>query len=139
MSLEILAAKIVEIAFGKLVETVFGKGIEAGLAKVEPLRKKIWNKLKGNSEAKAALIEVEKNPSQPNIAQVAKFLDEAMVRDAVFAKEIQAIAQQINQEINLSTTEDKWKIQIIRDNAKGYQVENVKADNVQFGDVHHHH
>ena len=138
MVVELAAAKIAEIAFGKLVETAVGKGIEASVEKLKPLRDKIWHKLRGNAEAQAALAEVQQNPSPANLERVAKFLDAAMIEDTPFADEIRTLAQQINQEIDARNIQDNSRTQINRDNAKGYQVENVKAENVQFGDVHHH-
>lgn len=98
MALELTAVKIAEIAFGKLVETAVDKGIEAGLEKLKPLRDRIWHRLKGDAQAEFALIEVEKNPSAPNLDRVATFLDAAMRTDEPFADEIRAMAQQINQE-----------------------------------------
>ena len=140
MTLEIFTAKaIAELAFGKLLETAFGKAIEAGVDKLEPLREKIWHRLKGDAHADVALMAVDKNPSGPNLDRVATFLDAAMRTDKPFAEEIRTMAQQINHEINLSKVEDNSRTMINRDNAKGYQVENVKGENVQFGDVHHHH
>ncbi|MCL1464849.1 hypothetical protein [Argonema galeatum] len=138
MALELAAAKIAEIAFGKLVETAVGKGIEAGLEKLKPLRDKIWHKLTGNADAEAALAEVQQNPFPANVERVATFLDVAMIEDKPFANEIQTLAQQINQEIDARTIQDNSKTQINRDNATGNQVENVKAENVHFGDVHNH-
>ena len=138
MVVELAAAKIAEIAFGKLVETAVGKGIEASVEKLKPLRDKIWHKLRGNAEAQAALAEVQQNPSPANLERVAKFLDAAMIEDTPFADEIRTLAQQINQEIDARNIQDNSRTQINRDNAKGYQVETVKAENVQFGDVHHH-
>lgn len=106
MALELAAVKIAEIAFGKLLETAVGKGIEASLDKLKPLRDRIWHRLKGDAQAEIALIEVEKNASGPNLDRVATFLDAAMRTDKPFAEEIQAMAQQIDREINLNKVED---------------------------------
>ncbi|HEY9849641.1 MAG TPA: hypothetical protein V6D28_09305 [Leptolyngbyaceae cyanobacterium] len=138
MALELAAVKIAEIAFGKLLETAVGKGIEASLDKLKPLRDRIWHRLKGDAQAEIALIEVEKNASGPNLDRVATFLDAAMRTDKPFADEIQMMAQQINQEIDARNIQDNSRTMINRDNAKGYQVENVKGENVQFGDVHNY-
>lgn len=139
MTLEIFTAKaIAELVFGKLVETAVGKAIEAGADKLAPLRDKIFHRLKGDAQAEIALMDVEKNPSGPNLDRVATFLDAAMRTDKPFADEIQAMAQQINQEIDARNIQDNSRTMINRDNAKGYQVENVKGENVQFGDVHNY-
>lgn len=131
MALELAAVKIAEIAFGKLVETAVGKGIEAGLEKLKPLRDRIRHKLKGDEQADLALIEVEKNPSGPNLDRVATFLDAAMRTDTPFADEIQAMAQQINQEINLSKVEDNSTKTQINDRSS----KTVQASDNAIGEI----
>ncbi|MFB2969659.1 hypothetical protein ACE1CD_11850 [Aerosakkonema sp. BLCC-F183] len=110
MALELAAVKIAEIAFGKLVETAVGKGIEAGVEKLKPLRDKIWHKLRGNPNAEAVLAEVEKkpNPSPADLQQIAGFLESAMVNDPQFAQEVQTLAQEIHQQINVGNVEGKY-------------------------------
>ncbi|MCL1473162.1 hypothetical protein [Argonema antarcticum] len=133
MALELAAAKIAEIAFGKLVETAVGKSIEAGLEKLKPLRDKILHKLTGNADAEAALAEVQQNPFPANVERVATFLDAAMRTDKPFANEVQTLAQQINQEINVSQQEDTNLTQNNINSPKSIQ---AKAESIgQIGDV----
>ncbi|MFB2921534.1 hypothetical protein [Aerosakkonema funiforme] len=131
MALELAAVKIAEIAFGKLVETAVGKGIEASLEKLKPLRDKIRHRLKGDAQADIALMDVEKNPSGPNLDRVGTFLDAAMRTDKPFAEEIQAMAQQINQEINLNKVEDNSTKTQINDRSS----KTVQASDNAIGEI----
>ncbi|MBD2186055.1 hypothetical protein [Aerosakkonema funiforme] len=131
MAFELAAVKIAEIAFGKLVETAVGKGIEASLEKLKPLQDKIRHRLKGDAHADVALMEVEKNPSGPNLDRVATFLDAAMRTDKPFADEIQTMAQQINREINLNKVEDNSTKTQINDRSS----KTVQASDNAIGEI----
>jgi hypothetical protein len=64
------------------------------------LRKKIWDKFRGNVEAESALTAAEKG-SKPDLKRVAKHLEEVMAKEPDFAKEVQRLAREIHQEINI--------------------------------------
>ncbi len=127
------AAAIAKLAFDAAIQTGAGKLTEAGIAKGKQLWQKIRGKLKGEPAVEAALIEVEKNKS-PEILeqQVVPFLQVAMLKDSQFAQEIQNIAQQINQEIEVGS-QDKISINATaHDQSTVKQVGTIKADKVEF-------
>ena len=53
------ASAIATLAFTKIFEKTLEKFTEAALAKMDELRKKIWDKLRGDSSAVSALAAVE--------------------------------------------------------------------------------
>ena len=97
------AAAIAKLAFDGAIQAGAGKLTEAALAKAKQLWQKIRGKVKDEGVQETTLVEVE---TQKSLAifeqQVVPFLQAAMLKDPQFAKEIQNIAQQINQEINAS-------------------------------------
>ncbi|MBD1935216.1 hypothetical protein H6F79_25900 [Trichocoleus sp. FACHB-69] len=101
---------------------------------IEKLRQKIKNKLRGNPDAERAIQAVEQG-SKPELVQVTEYLQACMDKEPAFAQEIQMMAK----EIQISNTQDNSKTQINRDNAKGYQVETVNSESVQFGDTINNH
>ena len=134
MVLGFTAAKILEIAVGGMIEDGAGKLMEIAIEKVNPLRQKIWNKLRGNPDAERAMKAVEQG-SKPELVQVTEYLQACMDKEPAFAEEIQMMAK----EIQLINTQDNSRTQINRDNAKGYQVETVNSESVQFGDIINNH
>ena len=134
MIFEFTAAKIAEIAFGGMIEGGAGKLTEIAIEKLNLLRQKIWNELRGNPEAQRAIKAVEQG-SKSELVQVTKYLQACMVKEPAFAEEIQMMAK----EIQISNTQDNSRTQINRDNAKGYQVETVNSQSVQFGDTINNH
>ncbi|MBD2743632.1 hypothetical protein H6H02_19070 [Coleofasciculus sp. FACHB-1120] len=108
--------------------------MEIAIEKVNPLRQKIWNKLRGNPEAERAMKAVEQG-SKSELVQIAEYLQACMDKEPAFAEEIQIMAK----EIHISNTQDNSRTQINRDNAKGYQVETVNSESVQFGDTINNH
>lgn len=129
MVLEFTAAKIAEIAFGGMIEGGAGKLMEIAIEKVNPLREKIWNKLRANPDAERAIQAVEQG-SKSELVQVTEYLQACMDKEPAFAKEIRMMAQQIQ----LSNTQDNSRTQTFQDNEKVYYAEKVDAQDVQFGD-----
>ncbi len=125
----------------KAAETVVGKVTEVGLEKANHLRGKIWQKLRGNSNAEIAL-QAAQGDSKPDLEAVADFLKEAMREDAEFAEEIKALAQEVDKE----KEEGSGMMQHnYGDHATNYQTD-VNANtsfigaNTSFvGGTHHHH
>ncbi|MBD1904665.1 hypothetical protein H6F66_09275 [Trichocoleus sp. FACHB-6] len=113
-----------------MIEGGAGKLTEIAIEKLNLLRQKIWNKLRGNPDAERAIKAVEQG-SKPELAEITEYLQACMDKEPAFAQEIQMMAK----EIQISSTQDNSKTQINRDNAKGYQVETVNSERVQFGDV----
>ena len=93
------ATVIATLAFKKFLEssaTELGKKftIEA-INKMDELRQKIWNKLRGNSDAENALKNVEQGIKE-DLSDIATYLKVTMNKDKEFASQIQRIAQEIN-------------------------------------------
>ncbi len=99
---------IAALAFTKFLESSAG---EAGkqlmpgvLKKMDELRQKIWIKLRGIHDVDALIASVERG-SKVSAQQInnvlVPHLEAAMKNDENFAKEIQALARGINQEINI--------------------------------------
>ncbi|NEO65727.1 MAG: hypothetical protein F6J98_37165 [Moorea sp. SIO4G2] len=93
---------------------------------MDKLRKMVWDKLRNNPKAENALTLVEKGSSS-DLERVADYLKVVMNEQPEFAKEIQAIAQEINSgkiHDNSSNTMN------INDNGKGLQ---NNIDNIEGG------
>ena len=113
----------------KASETLIEKFTEAALTKANKLREKIWNKLKGHSEAEKALQAAEKG-SEEDLEIVADYLKIAMREDPEFAKEIEALAEEIE-----ALAEDKSIMtQINRDQSTGFQNE-IKGGENYIGNI----
>ncbi|MGP1384416.1 MAG: hypothetical protein ACTS2F_12705 [Thainema sp.] len=99
---------IAALALAKFLESSAEHAAEkltpAVLEKMNALRKKIWQKLSGHSDVEELKKTVESgqkvSDAQINNILVPK-LEAAMQQDQVFAKEIQQLAHEINQEINI--------------------------------------
>ncbi|NEO48547.1 MAG: hypothetical protein F6J94_05175 [Moorea sp. SIO1F2] len=131
MALVILSAtEIATLAFKKFLESGAGELAKhftaAAIAKMDKLRKMVWDKLRNNPKAENALTLVEKGSSS-DLERVADYLKVVMNEQPEFAKEIQAIAQEINSgkiHDNSSNTMN------INDNGKGLQ---NNIDNIEGG------
>ena len=104
------AGAIASLAFAKVFETTIEKFTEKALEKIDRLREKIWDKLRG-TKAESALAEVEKG-SKADLDKVALYLQVVMTEEPEFAKEIETLAKEIHQEINI-------------ENQKGQNIQNV--------------
>lgn len=96
----ISATAIATLALTKVFETSIEKFTEAAIAKMNELRKKIWDKFRGNVKAESALTAAEKG-SKPDLERVAAYLQVVMNEEPEFAKEVQTLAHEIHQEINI--------------------------------------
>ena len=94
------ATAIATLALTKVFETSIEKFTEAAIAKINGLRKKIWDKFRGNVQAESALTAAEKG-SKPDLDKVASYLEEVMKKEPAFAQEVQTLAHEIHQEINI--------------------------------------
>lgn len=133
------ATAIAELAFKKFLETGVGKATEklteAAVAKMDQLRKKIWDKLRGNYTAETALAAVEQG-SKSDLDRLVSHLQTAMDKDPQFASDIQAFAQEINAgklQNNSSMTMNTY------DNSTGYQTKNEGGTNFVGGTHYHGH
>ncbi len=94
------AGAIATLAFTKAFEKTIEKFTEAALVKMDKLRKKIWDKLRGNIKAETALAAAEKG-SKADLDTVTAYLRVEMDKDEQFAQEVQTLARDIHQEINI--------------------------------------
>jgi hypothetical protein len=135
--MEWTAAKILELVFGKVIETGAGKLTEGALDKGKQLLGKIREKLKGEPTAEAALAKVESDKAQADLAEVVPFLQVEMIKDKPFAQEIQTLAQEFHQEINISNSADAITMNVdARDNS--VVVGKAEAQTQTFGGTHNH-
>jgi uncharacterized protein with PhoU and TrkA domain len=134
------ATTIATLAFTKFLEGSAGKAAEkfteAAFAKMDDLRKHIWAKLRGRArvEEVKAVVETQKQITEAQINQLAAYLQVAMDEDPQFAKQIQAIAQ----EITLMQIEDNSSM--IQNNYGGtnYQTKTGANNTNFFGGTHTH-
>jgi hypothetical protein len=119
------AATIAGFAFSKFFESGVGKlgekFTEAALAKMDELRQKIWDKLRGNSRAVNAINAIEQG-SQDDLQRLAVYLEDEMKDDPVFAEEVQKLAQEIN--AGKKQDNSQMVMNIDGQNNKGYQTKN---------------
>ncbi|MBD2773747.1 hypothetical protein [Iningainema tapete] len=95
------AAAIATLALTKAFEKTIEKFTEVALAKMSELRKKIWDKFRGNLKAETALAAAEKG-SKSDLDRVAAYLQVVMNEEPEFARQIEKLAREIQQEINSS-------------------------------------
>ncbi|WP_424097579.1 hypothetical protein [Moorena producens] len=131
MALAILsAAEIATLAFKKFLESGAGELAKhfttRAIAKMDELRKMIWDKLRDNSKAKNALTAVEQGSSR-DLERVTDYLKVVMNEQPEFAKEIQAIAQEINAG---KIQNNSSKTMNVNDKGKGVQ---NNIDNIEGG------
>jgi len=91
---------IATLAFTKAFEKSIEKFTEATWNKINALREKIWQKLSSNKDAQKALNGADKG-SQQDLDLVAQYLEQEMEWDTNFAQEVETLARQIQQEINI--------------------------------------
>lgn len=95
------------------------------------LRALIWNKLRGNPDAESALQNVQQG-SEDDLSDVATYLKAAMKRDAEFATQVQAIANEINAG---KLIDQSNMVQNNYDNARGWQTK-VEGGTAYIGEIH---
>jgi hypothetical protein len=134
--MEWTAAKILELVFGKVIETGAEKLTEGALVKGKQLLGKIRDKLKGKQTAEAALVKVESG-SKEDLKKVVPFLEVEMLEDEPFAQEIQTLAQEFDQEINISNSQDAITMNVdARDNSVVIGKAEAKQQNIGGNHTH---
>ncbi|MEP0909763.1 hypothetical protein NDI45_02385 [Leptolyngbya sp. GB1-A1] len=135
----ITASVIANLAFQKFVEAGVGKVAEklteGAVAKMDELRKLIWNKLRGRSPNIDFALEKVEQGDKAALNTIAKNLDVVMDEDPEFATQVQTIAH----EITLMLVEDNSST--VQNNYGGTNYQNVikGAYNTNFiGGEHHH-
>ena len=98
---------IAALAFTQFLTTSVGESAKkltpAVLGKIDTLRKKIWAKLKGIPEVDELNATADQGGTitEQQIKLLTPHLEAAMKDDDAFAKEVRALASEINQEINI--------------------------------------
>lgn len=122
------AAGIATLVFTKAFETTIEKATESVLEKLARLREKIIQKFQGTPNAATAITKAEEG-SKADVNLVAAYLQVAMDTDAKFAQEVQTLAKEIHQEINIGKVEGKNVQQI--SGGQGFQNNDSKAPIIQ--------
>ena len=131
--ISLTAGAIATLAFTKVFETSVEKFTEAALKKMDILRKKIWDKLRGNIKAEGALTAAEKG-SKPDLDKVADYLKIVMNEEPEFAKEVQALAH----EIRIGKIQDNSSMTMNNyDSSTGYQTK-IEGGTGFVGGTHYH-
>ncbi len=104
------------LAAGAILKLAFDEAVKAGAGEVakqsvggaielaKQLQAKIKAKFQGDARAEKAIQAVEVEQSQPALAKLETYLDDAMAEDAAFTSEIRQLAQQIVKIQNQNTT-----------------------------------
>ncbi|MEH2032938.1 hypothetical protein [Nostoc sp.] len=100
------AAAIATLVITKAIEKTVEKITEGTLDKLKLLRQKIWDKFQGKPKVQQALIKAEQG-SKEDLNFVAAYLQVEMDTDTQFGEEVQSLAQQIHQEINIGKVQGK--------------------------------
>jgi hypothetical protein len=122
------ASAIATLVFTKAIEKTAEKLTEAGLEKLNQLRLKIIEKFRGNQKAEAAIAGAEKG-LKPELQKVVSYLEVAMDADDSFAQEVQTLAYEINQEINIGEIQGR-NVQNVY-GGQGYQSNDSNAPTFQ--------
>ncbi|MBP5976771.1 hypothetical protein HW132_29605 [Brasilonema sp. CT11] len=129
------AGAIATLAF----KTAFGETIknmtQATLAKINELRKKIWDKFRGNLQAETALKEAEKG-TEASLERVAEYLQSVMVKQPEFAADIEKLAREIQQEINIGKIQGQNLQNVYGGEAEQNNANNTNAPVIQGGSGH---
>lgn len=129
------AGAIATLAFTKAFEKTIEKLTEATLTKINDLRKKIWQKFRGNLKAETALAAAEKG-SKADLETVTAYLKQAMDYDNQFAQEVQTLAKEIQQEINIGKIQGQNVQNIYGGEAEQNNANNTNAPVIQGGSGH---
>ena len=129
------AGAIATIAFTKAFEKTVEKLTEATLAKIKQLRDQIWNKIHGNLEAANTFALAEKG-SKPDLEKVAEYLQSVMKSDPNFAQELQKLASEIQQEINIAQITGQNLQNVYGGEAQQNNANNTNAPVIQGGSGH---
>jgi BMFP domain-containing protein YqiC len=135
----IAASAIATLAFQKFIESGAGELAKqftgTAIAKMDELRQKIWDKLRGQSKrVDEALAQVEQGDRKA-LATIAKNLDVVMDENPDFASEVQAIAREIHAGKLL---DQSHMTQYNYDNATGIQTK-VEGGTANIGRTVHIH
>lgn len=134
----ITASAIATLAFQKFIESGAGelakKFTGAAIVKMDELRQKLWDKLRGKApRVDEALVQVERG-DRAALATITRNLDVVMDEYPDFAREVQALAQEIYAGKLL---DQSHMTMYVSDQAKGWQTK-VEGGTAYIGEVHVH-
>ncbi len=129
------AGVIATLAFTKAFEKTVEKLTEATLTKINQLREKIWQKLRGNEKAETALTQAEKG-SKIDLETVVAYLKVAMDLDEQFSEEVQTLAGEIQQEINIGKIQGQNVQNVYGGEAEQNNAVHTNAPVIQGGSGH---
>lgn len=125
-------AVIATLAFSKVIENTAETITQATFKKINQLRSKIWQKLKKNKKAETAFIEAEKG-SKTDLEIVVAYLKVAMDEDEQFSQEVQILAGEIQQEINIGKIQGQNVQNVYGGEAEQNNAVNTNAPVIQGG------
>lgn len=143
MSDPLTASAIATIAFKAFLESSAGKAAEAmtGAAakavgeKLQALRQKIWQKLRGNATAETSMKALaEKRGTEADLQRVESLLQVAMLDDEQFATAVRQLAH----EITLLQIDDDSTMTQINYGGTNYQTKTGPNNTNYFGGTHQH-
>ena len=119
------AAVIADLAFRKFIESGAGelakKFTEGAIVKMDALRQKIWDKLRGSSTKLDEALDKAQTGDLTSVGTIAKYLDVAMEDYPDFAEEVRGLVQ----EIHAGKIQDNSSMVMnVSDQATGYQTRN---------------
>lgn len=129
------AAVLANLAFTKCFETTIEKFTEAALSKMDKLRQKIWNKLRGNSNAENAIVAVEQG-SKADLEKVAAYLQVALTEDEQFKQEVEQLAREIHQEISIGKVQGQNVQNVFGGEGQQFNSVSSNAPTIQGGSGH---
>ena len=131
------AAVIADLAFRKFIESGAGelakKFTEGAIVKMDALRQKIWDKMRGKPTAELAITSVEQG-SKAELDRLVAYIQVAMDDDPHFADELQVMAQQINAG---KIKDNSSMVMNVSDQARGWQTK-VEGGSAYIGEIHFH-
>lgn len=131
------AAAIATLAFEGAIKAGAGKLTEVGINQAKLLWDKIVAKFQGNSMAEEAIADAAEQQSTEILQEeVVPLLKVAMRKDPEFAREIQNIAQKINQEVIEGSGDNVNVTATSRDRSKQTVIGKAEAQTQHFGDTY---
>ncbi|MBP5974714.1 hypothetical protein HW132_18730 [Brasilonema sp. CT11] len=128
------AAAIATLAFSKAIEKTAETLTASVLNKLNNLREKIFHRFKGHQKLEQTLAKAQKEGSKADVDLIAAYLQVAMDTDDKFAQDIQQLAQEINQEINIGNIEGR-NVQNVY-GGEAFQANDANAPTFQGGSGH---
>jgi predicted transcriptional regulator len=128
------AAMIATLAFSKAIEKTAETLTASVLNKLNNLREKIWQRFKGNHKLEETLAKAKKEGAKADVDLISAHLEYEMDTDPKFAQDIQQLAQEINQEINIDKIEGR-NVQNVY-GGEAFQSNDANAPTIQGGSGH---